>query len=195
MNNLPIILLCVLTCPVLFAHAGDVYVDTSNASELMISSTPMAGAQVIQVHDAALQSVAPAPLTKVQALPYHHEVVVAAKLTNLDPALIHAVIEVESGHQAHRVSKKGAYGLMQLMPATALRYKVGHRQNAQQNIIAGAQYLKELLALFNNDVSLALAAYNAGPNTVKRYQYQIPPYLETKRYVPKVLKYYRQYTM
>ncbi|HEY0563315.1 MAG TPA: lytic transglycosylase domain-containing protein, partial [Methylophilus sp.] len=97
--------------------------------------------------------------------------------------------------QANRMSKKGAYGLMQLMPATASRFQVGYRHNTQQNIVAGARYLQELLALFNNDLSLALAAYNAGPNAVKRYQYQIPPYLETKRYVPKVLKYYRQYSM
>lgn len=195
MNILTTILLCILTWASAHAYANDIYMDTSNPNELMISSTPIAGDLVIQVKDAQPHNDSSTNLTRIQVLPYNKEVIVAAKLTNLDPALIHAVIEVESGHQAHVVSKKGAYGLMQLMPATAMRFKVKNQQDTQQNIVAGAQYLQELLSLFNYDLSLALAAYNAGPNTVKKYRYQIPPYMETKRYVPKVLKYYQQYSM
>ena len=118
----------------------------------------------------------------------------AAKATTIDPALIHAVITVESKHNAKASSVKGAYGLMQLMPATAQRFNVRDKQNTKQNILAGAQYLRELLTAFNGDLNLSLAAYNAGPGAVHKYGGRIPPYKETLEYVPKVLRYYRQYS-
>lgn len=127
-------------------------------------------------------------------LPYNNEVLAAAKQTSLEPALIHAVIATESKHNAHAKSNKGAYGLMQLMPDTAKRFNVHNKNDTAQNILAGSQYLRELLNLFNGDLKLTLAAYNAGPAAVHKYNNRVPPYRETMHYVPKVLKYYRQYS-
>jgi soluble lytic murein transglycosylase-like protein len=110
----------------------------------------------------------------------------------LDEALLHAVIAVESGYNATVVSKKGAIGLMQLMPDTASRYKVHNSFDPVQNIQAGAQYLRKLLTQFDNNVPLALAAYNAGEKNVIKYGRHIPPYAETIAYVPKVMNQYRQ---
>ncbi|WP_246487355.1 lytic transglycosylase domain-containing protein [Ferrigenium kumadai] len=111
----------------------------------------------------------------------------------LDSALLHAVISVESRYSPNAVSKKGAAGLMQLMPVTAKRYGVADALDPVQNLHGGAKCLRDLLKRFNNDVSLALAAYNAGENAVVRNGYRIPPNRETVAYVPKVLDYYRKY--
>ncbi|RKZ40322.1 MAG: lytic transglycosylase [Gammaproteobacteria bacterium] len=116
----------------------------------------------------------------------------AAKNARLSPALLHAVVQVESNYNPKAVSPKGAVGLMQLMPATAKRYGVTDRTDPIANLNGGARYLFDLLTLFNNDLSLALAAYNAGENAVKRYGNTIPPYKETKNYVKKVKKLYYQ---
>jgi soluble lytic murein transglycosylase-like protein len=116
----------------------------------------------------------------------------AARTNELEPALIHAVITVESRYNPKAVSRKGASGLMQLMPGTAKRYGVSNVFDPAQNVGAGARYLRDLLKMFNNDLQLALAAYNAGENAVIRHR-KIPPYQETAAYVPKVLAYYRKF--
>jgi len=116
-----------------------------------------------------------------------------ATSTRLDPALLHAVIETESAYNPNAVSPKGAVGLMQLMPATAKRFGVTDRSDAASNVYGGATYLRHLLELFDNDLKLALASYNAGENAVKRYNNQIPPYRETRNYVKKVMRLYRAY--
>lgn len=124
-------------------------------------------------------------------LPFEAIVAEVAELTQLDSALIHAVIAVESGYNQHALSAKGAFGLMQLMPETFADYSRNKtRPSAKENILAGASYLRELIQLFNGNLSLALAAYNAGPGAVKKYDMNIPPYPETQRYVPKVLACY-----
>lgn len=105
----------------------------------------------------------------------------------IDPALVRAVIDVESRFNPHAVSAKGATGAMQLMPATAARYGVTKRTDPTQNIEAGIRYLKDLLALHNGNVALALASYNAGEGAVARHGRRIPPYKETMLYVPAVL--------
>ena len=107
---------------------------------------------------------------------------------DVDAALVHAVIAVESGfnHRAH--SPKGARGLMQLMPATAERFGVIDVWNPLENVRAGTRYLRHLLTLFKENVSLALAAYNAGEGAVIAAGHNIPPYAETRSYVPKVLR-------
>lgn len=117
----------------------------------------------------------------------------AAGEYGIDAALLHAVISVESGYNARAVSKSGAAGLMQLMPATARRYGVADVFDPAQNVRAGAQYLTHLLDLFDNDLSLALAAYNAGETAVIKYGRRIPPYRETAAYVPKVVGYYEKF--
>lgn len=110
----------------------------------------------------------------------------------ISPALLHAVITTESYYNPHAKSRAGAVGLMQLMPETAKRYGVTNRRDPQQNINGGSRYLRDLLRLFN-DTKLALAAYNAGENAVKRYGDKIPPYPETQNYVKKVMYHYRRY--
>ena len=117
----------------------------------------------------------------------------AAKATRLDAALIHAVISAESGYNPFARSPKGAAGLMQLMPETAKRYGVKNRLDPAQNISGGARYLRDLIRMFNNDVQLAVAAYNAGERAVVRAGNRIPPYQETMTYVPRVMSYYRKY--
>jgi hypothetical protein len=111
----------------------------------------------------------------------------------VDAALLHAVIAVESGYDARALSRKGAIGLMQLMPETARRYAVSDIWDPVQNIRGGARYLRDLLALFEDNLSLALAAYNAGENAVIRAGHRIPPYPETRNYVPRVLEHYGRY--
>jgi soluble lytic murein transglycosylase-like protein len=117
----------------------------------------------------------------------------AARTYHLDEALLHAVISTESGYEARAVSPKGALGLMQVMPATGKRYGATQLLDPAVNIRAGARYLRDLLALFNQDLKLALAAYNAGENAVLRYGHRIPPYRETAQYVPRVLSLYERF--
>jgi soluble lytic murein transglycosylase-like protein len=126
---------------------------------------------------------------RLEQRPFHGEVRAAAHRFRLDPALIHAVIEAESKYNPNAVSNKGAIGLMQVMPETARRYGVGAKELRvpAKNIAAGAQYLADLLRLFEGNVELALAGYNAGEHAVARYGQTIPPFAETKAYVPRVI--------
>lgn len=110
----------------------------------------------------------------------------------LEEALVKAVIKVESNYRSQVVSKKGAKGLMQLIPETARDLKVKNVFDPSENIRGGSQYLRKMLDLFDDDLELALAAYNAGPGTVKRYG-GIPPYDETRNYVKRVKHYLNQY--
>ncbi|GAB4362814.1 MAG: lytic transglycosylase domain-containing protein [Methylohalobius crimeensis] len=112
-----------------------------------------------------------------------------AKKYRLDPQLLHAVIRAESAYNPQAISPKGAVGLMQLMPDTAARYGIQDRYDPFKNIEAGAHYLRDLLADFK-DVKLAVAAYNAGEAAVHKYGNRVPPYLETRQYVARVLKFY-----
>ena len=118
------------------------------------------------------------------------EISAAAQANRIDAALLHAVVEVESGYNARAVSPKGALGLMQLMPATARRYGVADPLDAAQNLHGGAHHLRDLLDLFSDNKELALAAYNAGTGAVLAHGRRIPPFAETTRYVPAVLQSY-----
>src|ERR1700734_3458351 len=115
----------------------------------------------------------------------------AALSASVEPNLLRAVIVVESGFNSRAVSKRGAVGLMQLMPATASRFGVSNPYDPRENVHAGARYLKFLIDRFGQDVRLALAAYNAGEEAVDRNGGQIPPFTETMAYVPRVLKIYK----
>ena len=115
----------------------------------------------------------------------------AAASAAVEPALLRAVIVVESGFDSRAVSSKGAVGLMQLMPGTAARYGALDPYDPRQNVRAGAHYLRYLLDRFGQNLQLALAAYNAGEDAVERNGWRVPPYEETRAYVPKVLKIYR----
>jgi Soluble lytic murein transglycosylase and related regulatory proteins (some contain LysM/invasin domains) len=118
---------------------------------------------------------------------------VASRTNGVDAALVHAVISTESGYNPGAISKAGARGLMQLMPDTAKRYGVRNIMDPVENIYAGVRYLRDLLLMFNGNIELAVAAYNAGENAVIRNGNKIPPYAETIQYVPKVLGFYRRF--
>lgn len=129
---------------------------------------------------------------KVTRERYEEHVQAAAREHQVEAALIHAVISAESAYNPLARSTKGARGLMQLIPETGARYGATNLLDPKQNIDAGTRYLKDLMAMFGNDLKLAIAAYNAGEGAVQRYG-TIPPYAETRNYVPKVLAYYKRY--
>ncbi len=111
----------------------------------------------------------------------------AADLYNLDPALIRAVMRTESAFNPFVVSRVGAQGLMQLMPALAAEMGVRDSFDPRDNIMGGARYLRELLDRHCGDLKLALASYNAGPGAVARYG-RVPPFRETQRYVKQIVE-------
>jgi soluble lytic murein transglycosylase-like protein len=124
---------------------------------------------------------------------YANIIQTASKAYGVEPSLVHAVISAESAYNQYAVSRTGAMGLMQLMPDTARRYGVQNMMDPTENIHGGVRYLRDLLAMFKGRVDLAIAAYNAGENAVIRYGHKIPPYAETRTYVPKVLGFYRNF--
>lgn len=132
-----------------------------------------------------------AALQAMASLPYASIVRNESARTQLDPALVHAVIHVESRHNARAESPKGAIGLMQVLPETARRMGVDAFRSPEGNVRAGTRYLRFLLDTFDREVELALAAYNAGENAVIHHGGRIPPYRETEQYVPAVLAAYR----
>ena len=116
----------------------------------------------------------------------------ASKRYGVDVSLIKAVIKAESDFDQHAVSSKGAQGLMQLMPGTADAMDVDDPFDAKDNIHGGTRYLSLMLGRFKNDMRLALAAYNAGPERVAEFR-GVPPYQETRTFIDRVLNYYRQF--
>jgi soluble lytic murein transglycosylase-like protein len=126
--------------------------------------------------------------------PFADQIEKAARESALDPALVHALIYVESRYQPAARSPKGALGLMQVLPDTASRYGVANAgRSVEANLKAGTRYLRDLMSLFEGRLELALAAYNAGENAVLRHGQSIPPYRETRLYVPAVLDKYREW--
>jgi soluble lytic murein transglycosylase-like protein len=125
---------------------------------------------------------------------YDYLITRAANKFKLDSALIKAVIKAESNFNHRAVSPVGAQGLMQLMPKTASDLKVEDSFHPEKNIEGGARYLRYLLNTYKGDLTLALAAYNAGEKAVAKYNYNIPPYRETQNYVRRVLSFYNSYS-
>lgn len=119
--------------------------------------------------------------------PYNTLINNVAQEFKLDTHLLHAIVETESGYRANAVSPKGATGLMQVMPATGRRFGFYNLREPVANLRAGATYLKWLLNEFNNNIELAVAAYNAGEGAVRKYGERVPPYRETQSYVRQVL--------
>jgi soluble lytic murein transglycosylase-like protein len=197
-------LMVVLASP-LYAQA-DIYIQENTENEIHLTnlapeSETANGADgkgsryVVLIKDEVITNKVSAKTDNIKYQPnqnFADAVAYAAKKTAVEPALLHAVIRVESNYNPKAVSPRGARGLMQLMPATAKRFNVSNPEDPRQNVLAGAQYLRELQTLFNGNMQLVLAAYNAGPNAVVKYGSRIPPYLETQQYVPKVLRLYQQ---
>ena len=123
---------------------------------------------------------------------FQHYINGASDRFNVDPALVEAVIQVESGFDPNAVSRKGATGLMQLMQQTAQQYHVRDRFNPRENIFAGVQHLSRLIRRFDGRLHLALAAYNAGSTAVELYR-GVPPFPETQRFITKVTNYHTRY--
>jgi len=193
-----------LTClPILLAacigsgaHA-QVYVGVSESGSVVLSSQAdeTADTLLIEAEKLAqpLRVAEPARATASNAIPanYLQFVQEASQTTRVPSELIHAVIKVESNYNPRALSRKGAQGLMQLMPNTARRFGNVNSWDPQQNILTGAKYLRWLLDYFDQNVELAVAAYNAGESAVVRSGRQIPKYAETVRYVPKVMSIYK----
>ena len=131
----------------------------------------------------------PAPAAAMS--PYHELVAAAASRYGVDAELITSVIAVESNFDRKAVSRKNARGLMQLLPETAARFGVKDVFDPAENIDAGTRYLRDLLQLYNNDLTLTLAAYNAGPDNVQKYG-RVPPFSETVSYVKRVKRNYEK---
>ncbi len=132
------------------------------------------------------------PTTSYNKTKFSNMIADAASRNGVEERLLHAVIQTESAYNPSAVSRAGAVGLMQLMPDTAKRYGVFNRTDPSQNIEAGSRYLRDLLYMFNYNLGLAVAAYNAGENAVIRYNNSIPPYRETQNYVRQVLSLYHR---
>lgn len=173
--------------------AADVYVFTDSNGITYFSNVPVDGRYELLISSSSVNPVEEAifnPRMLEKSASYDPIIERTATQRGVDAALLRAVIVVESGFDEKAVSHAGAEGLMQLMPATARHYGVTDSFDPLQNIDAGARYLSELIERYENDLELALAAYNAGEDAVERYGRQVPPFAETRRYVPKVLKIY-----
>lgn len=126
-----------------------------------------------------------APSTNAGTINIHRLIEGTSRLHGVDPELVRAIVQVESNFNPNAVSYRGAMGLMQLIPATAERFGVRNAFDPAANLDAGVRYLKYLIQSFNGDLKLALAAYNAGENTVSRLG-RVPPYPETRNYIQKI---------
>lgn len=177
---------------------GNIYVYEADNGSRLITDQPRveAGYRLIKIYQQSNlwnQSLTPPPV-RLKPRPSVYDGLIArtARQVKIDPLLIKSVMHAESDFDPNAVSSKGALGLMQLMPGTAERYGVSHVFDPHQNVLAGARYLSDLLDHFDGSLKLALAGYNAGENAVTETG-GIPPYDETRRYVRKVMRLYREY--
>ena len=171
---------------------GQIYSWRDANGHLVVSNTSRSGAG-----QGAKEIVRPYPVPKPDPIPirttsqaardhvkmYESLITEHARLNDVRPDLVRAVVQVESAYNPYARSSKGAAGLMQLMPATAQLFGVKNAFNPEENVRAGVAYLRQLLNRYENNEELALAAYNAGPKAVDKYGETVPPYPETKNYV------------
>jgi soluble lytic murein transglycosylase-like protein len=170
---------------------GDIYAFVDENGVTHFSNVPTDEHYQLILRSPVTQAAAPVnPALLRRAQRYDPVIEDAARAAEIDASLLRALIVVESGFDERAVSHRGARGLMQLMPVTARRYGVKDAFDPVQNIRAGARYLRDLLDRFDNDLEIVLAAYNAGEDAVERYGRAIPPFAETRAYVPRVLGVY-----
>ncbi|HVU03711.1 MAG TPA: lytic transglycosylase domain-containing protein [Polyangiaceae bacterium] len=172
------------------SFAGDIYQSEENGV-ISFTNTHKKGKLYARVPSPPSRSAA-SDTVATGSSRYDEYIRAAAGLYQLPEAFVRAVIRVESGFDPRAISRTNARGLMQLMPETAERMMVTDVFDPRQNIYGGVRYLRVLANLFNGDIELTLAGYNAGENAVIHYG-GIPPYEETRAYVVKVMEYYRYY--
>jgi soluble lytic murein transglycosylase-like protein len=177
---------------------ADIYAYTDPSGTTHFSNVPDDARYKLIIH-APVEAAAGAPVDAQRAAAwlarsadYDAAISRAAVAANVQAELVRAVIVVESGFNPRAISRRGAVGLMQLLPSTARRFGAFNAFDPEQNIRAGAQYLAELISRYGSSkLDLVLAAYNAGENAVERYGRRVPPFKETRAYVPNVLRMYR----
>ncbi len=200
--HFPGVILRVLVVVVLIttgSHAAlaEVFIYQGPDGERMISDRPLAGYVLLTRRDTVTNAghiLADRPITDGGKATYKAHIRTASEIHMVDPALIEAIIQVESSYNPEAVSRSGATGLMQLMEGTARDLKVVDRYSPRENIHGGVKYLKALMDRFDNNLPLVIAAYNAGPSSVETYN-GIPPFPETERYVKKVMLSYHEFRM
>lgn len=180
------------------AVEGDIHVYRDSGGTRLYTDRRVASADLIYIGKygrptavLSCQGLTPAKL-ETRSQKFQGMINKYAKTFKVDPALVKAVMRVESCFDSRAISKVGARGLMQLMPGTAAELSVGDSFNPSQNIRGGVQYLSMMLQRFKHNLKLALAAYNAGPNAVERHR-GVPPFRETQSYVKRVMTHYKQY--
>jgi soluble lytic murein transglycosylase-like protein len=178
--------------------SAQIYAFADARGEVLLTDAPQGGAwrMLFMLEEAGARTMppagepvrgCPAPRGPATGAAWHGELDAIARAHGLDPHLVSAVIWAESRCDPRAVSPKGAAGLMQLMPATARAYGVADVFDPLQNMRGGARYLRDLVAMFPGKLDLALAAYNAGPRSVIDARMRVPPFRETRAYVPAVL--------
>lgn len=179
---------CVVAGPV----RADIFAFTDDSGVTHFSNVPVNRNYQLLIHEAA-DPAAQGRDQRLLAKSVEYDLIIehAAQVEAVEPALLRAVIVVESGFDPRAVSPRGAMGLMQLMPKTAQRFGARNPFDPAQNIHAGARYLRELITRYDRDLELVLAAYNAGENAVERSGRHIPAFKETMLYVPRVLRVYK----
>jgi soluble lytic murein transglycosylase-like protein len=189
-----VILLCAVAYFTAFAQVvhSDIYRYTDSEGVIHITNVPTdnGAPYVLVIREKRVIIKIPAA---ARTSDYEDMINRASEKYNVDSTLVKAVIKAESNFNHKAVSPVGARGLMQLMPATAASLQVADSFHPESNIDGGVRYLRYLSNLFNGNLPLVLAAYNAGENTVMRYNNSIPPYRETQTYVKRVLHYLDQY--
>jgi soluble lytic murein transglycosylase-like protein len=189
----PVVLaaLCVALAPA--SASAQIYSWRDANGHLVVGNTPRSTAgqgagEIVPSYPVpksdAIRATRPATSDRVRM--YEGLITEHARLNDVRPDLVRAVVQVESAYNPYARSPKGAVGLMQLMPATAQLFGVKNAFSPEQNIRAGVAYLRQLLNRYENNEELALAAYNAGPNAVAKYGETVPPYAETKKYVSRI---------
>lgn len=163
---------------------ADIYVYADSEGVLHFTNVPTSSNYKIYIREKPDRS-----LNSDVTRRYDQIITEAAERHGVSFSLLKAMIKIESDFNPRAISRAGAMGLMQIMPENIKRLKIKDPFDPRENIMGGTRYLKQMIDRFNGKLSLALAAYNAGPNTVERYQ-RIPPFTETENYVEAVMKYY-----
>jgi hypothetical protein len=198
MRAIPLLLLPALLLAPLGARASEgIYRYVEKDGTIIYTNVPPGGSKKASKLQGTFEK-APAPSTQVRGRSRTPEeleehIQSAATRYRIPTSLVRAVMHVESNFNPHALSHKGASGLMQLMPATAADMYVKDIFDVRENIEGGTRYLRVLANLFDGDMVKMVAAYNAGPEAVRKYGGQVPPYAETQAYVRKVLQLYYHY--